>query len=259
MKLFPDALLSQIPPLRSQDTVADPQAYARVLSPIGMVWFVLGIDKIDEDLLFVYVIDEKAGQYAFESISYIEDHVAIIAVDNLKEVTDVEEAIERGEAVAALRLDEKFTPRLLSQAIAEENMLRKQFGLPEAISQPNRPYYFAATFPNESLSKQAGDAIKEIIKHAEQLSYYRFLLEKVWHVVVIGDWPTQDAHQQIVTWLNTGTMTYIPFELLMGLFNRRLEEIQKGDWREHHVKAVLKRKPKNTKKVKRNPRHRGKH
>src|SRR5260370_16890658 len=76
-------------------------------------------------------------------------------------------------------------------------------------------------------------------------------------IVVIGDRPTESLHTQIMEALAGGTPTTIDYGLLMQLFARKREENAKGEYREHHRKILLKRKPKRQKN-KRNPRHRGK-
>lgn len=104
-------------------------------------------------------------------------------------------------------------------------------------------YYEAARYPTEPLSALAYFAIQEIIFQAQNeadLSAYRFLLENIWNVAVLGRQPAEEVQQQIHQKLEKGDLTALPDWVLQGLVQRRAQQTNLGTWVEgHHRPGIV--------------------
>ena len=263
MTLLPDELVQRIPPLHTQDNLPDNQliTYARLtLKDAGLTWFLLELHA-DQDTFSAYLIDPKQEQFGYFSFAYLEEHLGIAALDVLAEIPVEGFILGVEEIPSAIEYDHSFMPKPLIEAVREERKARhaKGEGLPTSRSlAPHRAYYYAASFPHDATTVY--QAIRTII-HREPVNLSAFqvpppVLPDFWHIVVMGDRPSETVHEQIMNAMSGGTLTIIPYDLLMQLFARKVEENQKGTWREHHTTIRLKRKPKRPK-SKRDPRHRG--
>ncbi len=98
-------------------------------------------------------------------------------------------------------------------------------------------YYLAARFPNKQKAGATYFPLQQMIFEARDecdLSVYRFKLNNVWHVVVVGEQPPQDLHQRIEAALTTGTLVSLSQDALDYLLDRRVQAIQLGPWVEGH-------------------------
>lgn len=262
MILLPDDLVARIPPLHTQDSLPDNQliAYARLtLKDAGLTWFVLELHR-DQDTFSAYLIDSRQEQFGYFSFSYLEEHLGIAALDVLAEIPGEGFILGLSEVPSALAYNESFSPKPLIDAVREERILRhaKGEGLPTDSSLArHRAYYYAVAFTHDA--RTLYQVVREIIHRNEvNLSAFHLpppILPDFWYIVVIGDRPSETVHKQIMNTLTGGSVTTIPYELLMELFARKIEENKKGTWREHHRTIRVKRKQKG-KKNKRDPRHR---
>ena len=100
-------------------------------------------------------------------------------------------------------------------------------------------YHHVARFAGEEPAGQAYTAAQEaIFAHAGDvdLSAYRFLLDRVAHVLVLGEPPPTELHDELRAILATGEPAQLPEDLLK-LFNaRRQEATQVGPWVEGHYR-----------------------
>ncbi len=262
MTPLPDDLVQRIPSLHIQDTLPDGQliAYARLtLTDAGLTWFVLELHG-DQDTFSAYLIDPNQEQFGYFSFAYLAEHLGIAALDVLAEIPGEGFILGLEEIPSAIEYDESFSPKPLVDAVREERIKRhaKGEGLPTNSSLArHRAYYYAVAFTHDAIALY--QVVRDIIQR-EQVNLSAFhlpppLLPDFWYVVVIGDRPSEAVHEQIMKALTRGSLTTIPYELLMELFSRKVEENQKGIWREHHRTIRVKRKQKG-KKNKRDPRHR---
>src|SRR5688572_24467752 len=117
---------------------------------------------------------------------------------------------------------------------------------PEPEQEP--PWYRAARYTGEAPAGRAYFQAQETIFSAEcDLSAYRFLLEDIYHVAVLGGIPTEVAlQQQIETILYAeGTPTQLPDDVLHPLNERRQLAERIGPWVEGHYrpgKGIKRRK-----------------
>jgi hypothetical protein len=136
--------------------------------------------------------------------------------------------------------------------------------MPRHPEQGRRPeqqlpaYHLAARFREDTVSKQVYDQAQHIIHTTDnELSAYRFLRpsqiakEPPWYVVVLGDTPPEAVHQQFEEVLKPGERVSLPAEALVPLYQRRLQEIKKGSWVEHHTDLHAQRRNPNKDKGKR--------
>ena len=262
MTPLPDDLVKSIPPLHMQDSLLDNQLTAharRTLKDAGLTWFLLELHT-DQDTFSAYLVDPRQEQFGYFSFSYLEEHLGIAALDVLGEIPGEGFILGLEELPSAIEYDHSFTPKPLIDAVKTERVARhaKGEGLHTSASlAPYRAYYYVASFPHEATAVY--QVIREII-HRDEVNLSAFqlpppVLPNFWHIAVIGDRPAEAVHQQIMKVLREGTLTTIPYELLMQLFARKVEENQKGNWREHHRTIRLKCKQKRTK-TKRDPQHR---
>lgn len=263
MTQLPDDLVQCIPPLHTQDSLSDTQltAYARLtLTVAGLTWFLLELHG-DQDTFSGYLIDPEKEQFGYFSFAYLEEHLGIAALDVLAEIPGEGCILGLAQVPSAIAYDESFSPKPLIEAVRDERILRhaQGEGLPTDSSLAlHRAYYYAASYPRDA--KVVYQTIRAIIQREDvNLSAFQVpptILPNFWHIVVMGDRPSEAVHEQIMNALAGGTLTIIPYGLLMQLFARKVEENKKGPWREHHRTIRLKRKAKG-KKNKRDPRHRG--
>jgi hypothetical protein len=113
---------------------------------------------------------------------------------------------------------------------------------------PAEPWYRAARYDAEPPSAQAYFHAQETIFQQEcDLSAYRLMLEQIYRVAVLGGAPTEAALQEQIESIlyAEGTPTQLPDQVLVYLFERREQQIQKGPWVERHYrpgKEVRRRK-----------------
>lgn len=101
------------------------------------------------------------------------------------------------------------------------------------------PYYQAARFGRERLAKRAYFRAQESVFRAREdvdLSVYRFLLEHVSHVVVIGETPPAELDRRLRKILAAGESTSLPEDILHLLLQRRADASQHGPWVEGHYR-----------------------
>jgi hypothetical protein len=101
-------------------------------------------------------------------------------------------------------------------------------------------YYQAAQYPNKTAAGKAYSPIEQMIHEEDcDLSAYRYLVpsERKWYVVVIGEQPTQQLHEQLKTILTTltrGESVTLDQATLIALLARRVQQVPKGSWVEGH-------------------------
>lgn len=91
---------------------------------------------------------------------------------------------------------------------------------PEPIS----PYYKAARFSGEKPSGQAYLQAAEAAYRQEyecDLSVFRFQLNQIWHVAVLGPTPPEDLEKRLDTILSSGESTSLPYAILRHLQDLR--------------------------------------
>ena len=106
---------------------------------------------------------------------------------------------------------------------------------PERTELPR--YHQAARFAGEEPAVQAYFAAQEtIFAHAGDvdLSAYRFLLDRVSHVVVLGGPPPTELHDALRAILAAGEPATLPEEVLKLLHARRAQASRAGPWVEGH-------------------------
>ena len=100
-------------------------------------------------------------------------------------------------------------------------------------------YHQAARFPGEDPAGVAYFAAQEaIFAHAGDvdLSAYRFQLDRVSHVAVLGDPPPTALHDALRAILSSGEPATIPEDVLRLLQARRAQASQVGPWVEGHYR-----------------------
>lgn len=111
-------------------------------------------------------------------------------------------------------------------------------GTPSPESELPR-YHQAARFASEALAETTYFAAQEVVfAHAGDvdLSAYRFQLNRVDHVVVLGNPPPTELHAQLRTVLATGEPAVLPEDVLKLLNARRTAATQVGPWVEGHYR-----------------------
>ena len=102
-----------------------------------------------------------------------------------------------------------------------------------------RPYYRASRFAGEQPAGVAYFAAQRAIYEGppNDLSAYRFQLNQVYHVAVLGQTPPEELDQGLTEILARGDPTELPEEVLAALFARRAEAIKRGPpWQEGHYR-----------------------
>lgn len=100
-------------------------------------------------------------------------------------------------------------------------------------------YHRAARFPNERFAGLAYFQAQEIIfRHQSDcdLSVFRLLLNRNWHVAVLGDPPPPDLARRLDSIFADAEPVCLPSDILRALQIRRAEAIKKGPWVERHYR-----------------------
>jgi hypothetical protein len=77
------------------------------------------------------------------------------------------------------------------------------------------PYYHAARFRYENQARRAYFQAQDLLFHTpeSELSAYRFQLERIWHVAVLGEPPPEDLAQKLETVFARGVPTELPLDM----------------------------------------------
>jgi hypothetical protein len=104
------------------------------------------------------------------------------------------------------------------------------------MSQVDIPYYQAARFKNKSAAGAVYNVVQDLIYQDVDcdLSVYRMKLKNVWHVIVVGEKPTDTLHVAIEAQLTNGVLVNLQEDVLLYLQGRRIEAIQIAPWVERH-------------------------
>ncbi len=100
------------------------------------------------------------------------------------------------------------------------------------------PYYQAARFRNESPARRAYFQAQDILFNTpdSDLSAYRFLLQQIWHVAVLGEPPPEDMAKKLETVFARGEPTSLPPDILKRLAERRQQATRQAPWVERHYR-----------------------
>ena len=105
---------------------------------------------------------------------------------------------------------------------------------PEDQNQPI-PYYQAARFSGERPAGRAYARAQDLIYQEPcDLSAYRFLLERSWHVAIVGEPPPAALERSLRRILTWGESTTLPDALLQQLWERRTQATKLAPWVELH-------------------------
>src|SRR5690349_10415605 len=89
---------------------------------------------------------------------------------------------------------------------------------------PPIPYFEVRRFNNERRALTTYNQLQDtLLEHACDLSTYRFLLNQISHVAVLGDRPAETLVQIVERLLGVGTPTTIPPEVRTALEQRRAQ------------------------------------
>ncbi len=100
-------------------------------------------------------------------------------------------------------------------------------------------YHQAARFPGEELAEVTYFAAQDIVfAHAGDvdLSAYRFQLNRVDHVVIVGEPPPPDLHDELRSVLAAGEPAVVPEDVLRLLNARRMAATKVAPWVEGHYR-----------------------
>jgi len=103
------------------------------------------------------------------------------------------------------------------------------------------PFVLAAKFHADRPAKRAYFSIQETLYRSpdNDLSVFRFLLNRVPHVVVLGAVPDQTLEQRLRKLLAAGDLATLPADVIATLLARRLEATGEGSWVERHYRPGL--------------------
>jgi hypothetical protein len=99
------------------------------------------------------------------------------------------------------------------------------------------PYLRVAAFADDRTAGRVYTRVQDAIFTAPcDLSAYRFLLDQVAHVAVLGAPPPPDLDQQLTALLAAGTPATLPAEVRQTLIDRRQQMGRRGPWTEGHYR-----------------------
>src|SRR5205823_3365672 len=99
---------------------------------------------------------------------------------------------------------------------------RERYSCPE--------YLQVARFSGEKPAGRAYNQLQEAIFHSSgcDLSVFRLILDRAWHVTVLGDPPDETLERRIRQVLSRGTAASLPEQILAELQRRRTEATRLG-------------------------------
>ncbi len=100
-------------------------------------------------------------------------------------------------------------------------------------------YHRAARFADEPSAGLAYSAAQRAIFEGppNDLSAYRFQLNTVYHVAVLGEPPPAELHEQLTAILASGEPAELPTDVLQALSDRRRQVTRRGTpWSEGHYR-----------------------
>jgi hypothetical protein len=108
-----------------------------------------------------------------------------------------------------------------------------------ADADPPSPYFQAARFSGERPAGRAYARAQDLIYQEPcDLSAYRFLLDRSWHVAVLGEPPPAALERSLRRILAWGESTTLPDDILQQLWQRRTQATKLAPWVERHVRSV---------------------
>ncbi|MCZ7570763.1 MAG: hypothetical protein M5U01_19560 [Ardenticatenaceae bacterium] len=108
---------------------------------------------------------------------------------------------------------------------------------PQKEEEPKPAYCKAARFASEESAGQAYFQTQEAILNVPcDLSTYRFQLQQIWHVAVVGEPPSEELEQQLDEILSGGARTSLPPEILFFFQERRRQAAKFGSRVERHYR-----------------------
>lgn len=98
-------------------------------------------------------------------------------------------------------------------------------------------YFQVSRFEAERLARATYSQIQDLLfENRCDLSTYRFLLENVSHVAVLGHQPPQELEPELRSLLDRGEAATVPLEVRAVLEARRRQATQIGPWVEGHYR-----------------------
>jgi hypothetical protein len=110
-------------------------------------------------------------------------------------------------------------------------------GGPSNNQQAAVPYFEVRRFNNERRALVTYNHLQDtLLENACDLSTYRFLLNQMSHVAVLGERPAEVLVQVVERLLASGTPTTVPPEVRAALEQRRAQARAIGPWVEGHYR-----------------------
>jgi hypothetical protein len=106
--------------------------------------------------------------------------------------------------------------------------------------QEDQPSYLkVARFSGERPARRAYNQLQDAIfrSPACELSVFRLILDRQWHVSVLGDQPDETLERRIRQVLSRGVPASLPEEILAELQRRRAAATEIGPWVEGHYRS----------------------
>lgn len=100
-------------------------------------------------------------------------------------------------------------------------------------------YLQVVRFSGERPAGRAYQQLRETIFHSPacDLSVYRLMLDRQWHVTVLGDPPAETLERRIHQILSRGVRASLPLDILQELQRRRTQATSLGPWVERHLRS----------------------
>ncbi len=119
-----------------------------------------------------------------------------------------------------------------------------EYGPGDPPEQPRRqedepvPYHRTARFAGEQPAGRAYFSAQRAIFDGppNDLSTYRFQLNHIYHVAVLGEAPPAELDRQLTDILASGEPAALPSDVLRALTDRRNQAITRGPWSEGHYR-----------------------
>lgn len=126
---------------------------------------------------------------------------------------------------------------IITQSMSEQEKTHSQGAEKQPEREQERLYYQAARFTQEQQARAIYVTLQDTIYQEPcDLSAYRFLLEDIAHIAVLGSQPSAELDERLQAMLAVGEPASLPPDVLQILDARRKQAAQHGSWVEGHYR-----------------------
>jgi len=109
---------------------------------------------------------------------------------------------------------------------------------PHKENEPHQDYYQASRYNEQQVALDTYEQLQDLLLNSPDvdLSTYRFLVNQVSFVAVLGKQPPDEIETEVIGFLSAGERIELPDTILKALRDRRAQATKQGPWIEGHYR-----------------------